>query len=176
MLWVWNGGLKFSSLPGDISSLSIFSGHGGLLPLLLLLEVELDGGVISFSGGTGADGYSLLLWDIVPWTRWSCELSEWSNLWLGEINHCLWCVNGFFWSRSLHSGNWDSLNFTSQEIMMHWFFASQNCHPFDKFSLSNQQVRSADYLGMQSVIACNNTCIKGQLGQRARETCARITR
>ena len=27
--------------------------------------------------------------------------------------------------------------------------------------LSNQQVRSADYLGMQSVTACNNTCIRG---------------
>ena len=28
-------------------------------------------------------------------------------------------------------------------------------------SLSNQQVRSADYLGMQSVTACNDTCIRG---------------
>ena len=28
-------------------------------------------------------------------------------------------------------------------------------------ALSNQQVRSADYLGMQSVTACNNTCIRG---------------
>ena len=27
--------------------------------------------------------------------------------------------------------------------------------------LSNQQVRSADYLGMQSVTACNETCIRG---------------
>ena len=27
--------------------------------------------------------------------------------------------------------------------------------------LSNQQVRSADYLGMQSVTACNDTCIRG---------------
>ena len=25
----------------------------------------------------------------------------------------------------------------------------------------NQQVRSADYLGMQSVTACNDTCIRG---------------
>ena len=29
------------------------------------------------------------------------------------------------------------------------------------FQLSNQQVRSADYLGMQSVTACNDTCIRG---------------
>ena len=28
-------------------------------------------------------------------------------------------------------------------------------------SVSNQQVRSADYLGMQLVTACNNTCIRG---------------
>ena len=28
-------------------------------------------------------------------------------------------------------------------------------------TLSNQQVRSADYLGMQSVTACNDTCIRG---------------
>ena len=27
--------------------------------------------------------------------------------------------------------------------------------------VSNQQVRSADYLGMQSVTACNDTCIRG---------------
>ena len=29
------------------------------------------------------------------------------------------------------------------------------------YLLSNQQVRSADYLGMQSVTACNDTCIRG---------------
>ena len=28
-------------------------------------------------------------------------------------------------------------------------------------TVSNQQVRSADYLGMQSVTACNDTCIRG---------------
>ena len=28
-------------------------------------------------------------------------------------------------------------------------------------SLSNQQVRSTDYLGIQSVTACNDTCIRG---------------
>ena len=27
--------------------------------------------------------------------------------------------------------------------------------------MSNQQMRSADYLGMQSVTTCNNTCIRG---------------
>ena len=27
--------------------------------------------------------------------------------------------------------------------------------------MSNQQVRSADHLGMQSVTACNDTCIRG---------------
>ena len=44
-----------------------------------------------------------------------------------------------------------------------------NVTPISKaeFLMSNQQVRSADYLGMQSVTACNDTCIRGDLGQRA---------
>ena len=84
-------------------------------------------------GGTGADGYSPSLLEIAPWTRWLCELSVDSNLWLGEIDHLFSTADGFFWSRSLCSGNWDLLNFTSWEILMHWFFTSQNCHPFDEF-------------------------------------------
>ena len=31
----------------------------------------------------------------------------------------------------------------------------------DELNMSNQQVRSAEYLGMQSVTACNDTCIRG---------------
>ena len=54
----------FSSSSGDISLLSVFGGCGGLQPLLLLLEVELDGGAFGFWGGTGADRYSLSLLDI----------------------------------------------------------------------------------------------------------------
>ena len=34
-------------------------------------------------------------------------------------------------------------------------------YPTGGIVVSNQQVRSADYLGMQSVTACNDTCIRG---------------
>ena len=34
-------------------------------------------------------------------------------------------------------------------------------HKFLSQTMSNQQVRSADYLGMQSITACNDTCIRG---------------
>ena len=64
----------FSSLSGEISSLSDL-GCGDLPLWLMLVELpELEGGVLVF-GGTGADGYSLSLSDIVPWTRWSHESS-----------------------------------------------------------------------------------------------------
>ena len=33
--------------------------------------------------------------------------------------------------------------------------------PPERGEVLNQQVRSADYLGMQSVTACNDTCIRG---------------
>ena len=35
------------------------------------------------------------------------------------------------------------------------------CAAYVHVLMSNQQVRSADYLGMQSVTACNDTCIRG---------------
>ena len=35
-------------------------------------------------------------------------------------------------------------------------------HPHTDCGVSNQQVRSADYLRMQSVTACNDTCIRGE--------------
>ena len=50
LLSLWNGGLTFSSSSGDISLLSVFGGCSGFLPLLLLLEAELDGGVFGFLG------------------------------------------------------------------------------------------------------------------------------
>ena len=85
LLNLWNGGLTFSSL------LSVFGGCGGLQPLLLLLEAELDGGAFGFWGGTGADGHSCHCWTL----------------------------------------------------------------------LLKQQVRSAAYLEMQLVTACNITCTRG---------------
>ena len=62
----------FSSSSGEISSLSDL--ECGDLPLWLVLvePLELEGGILIF-GGTGADGYSLWLLDIAPWTRWSHE-------------------------------------------------------------------------------------------------------
>ena len=76
---LYNGGLMFSSSSGEISSLSDL-GCGDLLLWLVLVELpELEGGVLIF-GGTGADGYSLLLSDIAPGTSWSCESSVDSNL------------------------------------------------------------------------------------------------
>ena len=46
----------------------------------------------------------------------------------------------------------------------HWIFDPHKWRvAIDPHALgvSNQQVRSADYLGMQSVTACNDTCIRG---------------
>ena len=55
LLNLWNGGLTFSSLSGDMSSLSDL-GCGDLPLWLVLVELpELEGGVFIF-GGTGADG------------------------------------------------------------------------------------------------------------------------
>ena len=52
---LWNGGLTFSSLSGDMSSLSDL-GCGDLPLWLVLVELpELEGGVFIF-GGMGADG------------------------------------------------------------------------------------------------------------------------
>ena len=62
----------FSSSSGEISLLSNL-GCGDLPLWLMLVELlEFEGGVLIL-GGTGADGYLLLLSDIVPWTRWLCE-------------------------------------------------------------------------------------------------------
>ena len=67
LLNLYNGGLTFSSSSGEILSLSDL-GCGDLPLWLMLVELpELEGGVLIF-GGTGADGYSLLLSDITPGT------------------------------------------------------------------------------------------------------------
>ena len=69
----------FSSLSGEISSLSNL-GCGDLPLWLVLVELpELEGGVLTL-GGTGADRFSLLLSDIAPGTSWSCESSVDSDL------------------------------------------------------------------------------------------------
>ena len=69
----------FSSLSGEISSLSDL-GCGDLPLWLVLVELpELEGGVLTL-GGTGADGYSPLLSDIAPGTSWLCESSVDSDL------------------------------------------------------------------------------------------------
>ena len=66
--------VTFSSLSGEISSLSNL-GCGDLPLWLMLVELlELEGGVLIL-GGTGADGYLPSLLDIAPWTRWLRELS-----------------------------------------------------------------------------------------------------
>ena len=51
------------------------------LPLWLVLVelLELEGGVLTLDG-TGADGYSPSLSDIVPGTSWLCESSVDSDL------------------------------------------------------------------------------------------------
>ena len=64
----------FSSSSGEISSLSDL-GCGDLPLWLMLVELlELEGGVLIL-GGTGADGYSLSLSDVVPGTSRSHESS-----------------------------------------------------------------------------------------------------
>ena len=79
LLNLWKGGLTFSSSSGDMSSLSDL-GCGDLPLWLVLVELlELEGGVLIF-GGTGADGYSPSLSDIVPGTSWSLESSVDSDL------------------------------------------------------------------------------------------------
>ena len=79
LLNLWNGGLTFSSLSGEISLLSDL-GCGDLPLLLVLVELpELEGGVLIL-GGTGADGCSPSLSDIVPGTSWLCESSVDSDL------------------------------------------------------------------------------------------------
>ena len=79
LLNLYNGGLTFSSSSGEILSLSDL-GCGDLPLWLVLVELpELEGGVLIF-GGTGADGYSLLLSDIAPGTSWSRELLVDSDL------------------------------------------------------------------------------------------------
>ena len=56
--------------------------------------VELEGGVLIL-GGTGADGYSPSLSDIVPGTNWLRELLVDSDLCLGEIDRLFSTVDGF---------------------------------------------------------------------------------
>ena len=72
LLNLYNGGLTFSSSSGEILSLSDLGCRDLPLWLVLVELLELEGGVLIFSG-TGADGYSLLLSDIVPGTSWSRE-------------------------------------------------------------------------------------------------------
>ena len=69
----------FSSLSGEISSLSDLGCRDLPLWLVLVELPELEGGVLTL-GGTGADGYSPSLSDIAPGTNWSCELLVDSDL------------------------------------------------------------------------------------------------
>ena len=76
---LYNSGLMFSSLSGEISSLSNLGCRDLPLWLVLVELPELEGGVLIFIG-TGADGYSPLLSDIAPGTSWSRESSVDSDL------------------------------------------------------------------------------------------------